>query len=825
MFEGIQIPDVWQRKACALLSEGIDTVVAAPTGSGKTRIFELYIDGAGKRKRAVYTVPTRALANDKAAEWRAAGRNVGLVTGDVVENPEAPIVVATLETQRGSLLRGEGPDLLVLDEYQLLADSSRGLTYELAIALAPATTRLLLLSGSVSNPQAIVQWLVRIGRPAQMVEETQRPVPMDEVALESLPGRPPDAVKGYWQRHLALAIANGLAPILVFAPRRRAAEKLARDCAASLPQGEPLALTQEQRQIAGKDLASMLEKRVAYHHSGLSYLQRAGLIEPLAKTGQLRIVVATTGLAAGINFSLRSVLITDSRFLQGGRETRLQPHELLQMYGRAGRRGIDDRGYALFSASSPRPFEAAPLHLRRLPGVDWPNLLRVMIASGEEFETPFIAALRATERLFCRTDLKLGVERSLEAGPGACGLWVDAERRDHARPSQQWILNSRDEWELSTNQPESIPLRELFCRVKDRWVPFLAVPERMMAVGNGQLIRLRAEGRPCVYVRRVVLGRCDAKGNILLSPLVRRIGRERGERWSILLGIQTPEAKGVISAIEEWSGGRLVEPAYSGDFVTLEFHYGHLFHAGVRDRYGRGLVDPPSRSDFREECRACRHHSICREIPGENSIAKSWRRLGLVDSRGVVTRRGWLTSLFSGGEGFALAVALESPDYPVEEIVWDLANLRAGPRFSLLASNSSCRLSTLVREAAAGVEEPGFLENGLPPGYGEGASELLSALHENRKISMTDYDEEIQQGDVQRAHIEWRSLLRLIASAAEHPDFPRWQELRRAAAKCLDQVSGEGIKPAIPKLTAAQRERIEHRLFGPATAGRWSHRM
>ncbi len=69
-----------------------------------------------------------------------------------------------------------------------------------------------------------------------------------------------------------------------------------------------MSLSAAQEALAGKRLAKLLRSRVAYHHSGLSYAVRAGLIEPLAKAGQLNVVVATMGLAAGINFSMRSVL-------------------------------------------------------------------------------------------------------------------------------------------------------------------------------------------------------------------------------------------------------------------------------------------------------------------------------------------------------------------------------------------------------------------------------------------------------------------------------------------------------------------------------------
>src|SRR3954466_7828949 len=149
----ITIPDVWQQEAVTALRAGKDVVVHAPTGAGKTLIFELWSNFGKNRSQAIYTVPTRALANDKLAEWRSRGWDVGIATGDLSENLDAPIVVATLETQKGRLIRGEGPTLLIVDEYQMLGDEDRGLNYEIAMAMSPPGTQLLLLSGSVANPQ------------------------------------------------------------------------------------------------------------------------------------------------------------------------------------------------------------------------------------------------------------------------------------------------------------------------------------------------------------------------------------------------------------------------------------------------------------------------------------------------------------------------------------------------------------------------------------------------------------------------------------------------------------------------------------------------
>src|SRR6476661_1532825 len=165
----VAVPDLWQQQAVTALREGHDVVVQAPTGSGKTLIFELWSNQGKNRGQAIYTVPTRALANDKLAEWRARGWDVGISTGDLAENLGARIVVATLETQKGRFLRRDGPRLLVVDEYQLLADPVRGVNYELILSLAPPETQILLLSGSVANPEDVVDWLKRIGRSVELV--------------------------------------------------------------------------------------------------------------------------------------------------------------------------------------------------------------------------------------------------------------------------------------------------------------------------------------------------------------------------------------------------------------------------------------------------------------------------------------------------------------------------------------------------------------------------------------------------------------------------------------------------------------------------------
>lgn len=420
------LPDAWQAAAIGALKAGRDVVVDAPTGAGKTYVFERWAEQTNFSKRALFTVPTRALANDKYAEWKARGWRVGITTGDVTIDTDAPIVVATLEAVQSwiGFAAAETRDpvipdaprsrfsLLVIDEYHWLADPHRGNHYEGAVVAADPAIQLLLLSGAVANPGDVVSWLRRLGRTVDLVQTRQRPVPLEEVDVDDLTGGFAKNVQGFWSRRVAGALREGLGPVLVFAPHRQDAERLARQFARELPLGEPLTLTPEQELVCGTALAKLLKQRIAYHHSGLSYAQRAGVIEPLAKAGQLRAVVATLGLSAGINFSLRSVMITASSYRFDQLDREIAPHELLQMIGRAGRRGLDETGYVLTSTSSPRMGRAAQLRLKRSAPLPWALILRQLRRGQGAAEV----AASVAHRFYTETALVLGLETTGERG-------------------------------------------------------------------------------------------------------------------------------------------------------------------------------------------------------------------------------------------------------------------------------------------------------------------------------------------------------------------------------------------------------------------------
>ncbi|MEM8954833.1 MAG: DEAD/DEAH box helicase, partial [Verrucomicrobiota bacterium] len=426
----LKIPDLWQQEAVRALDARHDVIVDAPTGAGKTWIFELFAKQArfqnGPDRQAVYTVPTRALANEKWHEWKNEGWDVGIATGDLAENIHAPVIVATLETQRERFLQNKGPKLLVIDEYQMIADENRGLNYELALTLAPPQTQLLCLSGSVDNPDAIQKWLQSLGRSCELIRVKERPVPLDEISVESLP-RAPKQVTGFWPQLAWRTLIAELGPLLIFVPRRAGAEKLARKISAALPEDDPIIVPSEHQHLINKELKTMLARRVAVHHSGLEYAARAGVIEPLAKAGQFRVIVATMGLATGINFSVRSVLVSETQYFDGQREREVRHDELLQMFGRAGRRGLDEYGYVITTRSSPGLPDAAPRRLRRINELDWPTLIRVMeqaAATGEP--NPFDAVRAFNNRLFTKQKIPLGFSGQPSSSPAASESFLEA---------------------------------------------------------------------------------------------------------------------------------------------------------------------------------------------------------------------------------------------------------------------------------------------------------------------------------------------------------------------------------------------------------------
>lgn len=825
----VTVPDLWQQNAVAALREGKDVVVQAPTGSGKTLIFELWSNNGKPRGQAIYTVPTRALVNDKLAEWRARGWDVGIATGDLAENLGAPVIVATLETQKNRLISGEGPTLLVVDEYQMLSDPDRGLNYELALALAPPHTQFLLLSGSVANPHHVVQWLTRLGRKAVLIRHELRPVPQEEVHANNLNYYVPSEIKGYWPRLVAKSLAEDLGPILIFAPRRQGAEQLAADLARQLPTPNPLQLSTEQKQIVGEHLAKLLKSRIAYHHSGLSYAARAGVIEPLAKAGQLRVVVATMGLAAGINFSLRSVALAGESYRRDAVEQPLRADEILQMFGRAGRRGLDECGYVLITANEIRLLDARSCHLSRSGAVDWSALLSLMQTAAEQGRDPFTEAVRAQERLFTTKPILLGVEESMKHPDTPCGLKTDAERARHVRKRQREMMNSRGEWETfpalvekpvreigiydlrSTIYEPRVNLEDGLVNRKSEIVilPALSSQPALEKVGTGMIVVLEERDGQKIYGRASTVADKLSGDRVVIAKWVRRMTDWNGRQCDM-----TTWQEKIVPLLEHKLAGMrtpVVKFVNQAERILAYTSVADLTMRVPVDKHGVALWRPTEREVLPYDCAKCPLVETCKVLPTATGTALTWRRLNLVDAQGKPTLRGRVVSFFSQGDGLAIAAALEDERYPLDELIYDIANLDAGFRFCGDENRYGGRLAIACHEKFQLQSFPGYLENGTPPKYGYGAEAVVRSVHENPLNKHQWVTELLGAGDIDRAIIEWRSSLRQIAHAPEL-DWPRWTALQAIARRIINEVDSPTLTD-LPRLEYDQMRRVDHRLI------------
>ena len=768
-FVTLNLPDLWQQEAVRYLKQGEDVVIDAPTGAGKTRVFELFLatPEATRLGQAVYTVPTRALANDKWREWKALGWNVGIATGDVAENLHAPVIVATLETQRERILSGNSPGFLILDEYQMLADTQRGLNYEMAIALPPFSTRLLLLSGSVRNASEIAEWLKRLGRRVKLIQVATRPVPLDEFGIENLP-RVPDSIHGLWPRIAYGAVLAGLTPLLLFAPRRRDAEKMATQIAAALPADNPIRISLEDQNLLGRDLARMLQHRVAFHHSGLPYSARAEWIEPLGKAGKLDVIVATTGLAAGINFSVRSVMVTSTSYGDARFQRELRPDELLQMFGRAGRRSLDEQGFVLTAPNLPGLLSAAPRQLRRVTQIDWPTLLRVMETASSSGENPLNHASQVCEKLFSRQKIAPDLATALE-------LQTSKERHG---PTRLEFFGVNERWEPLKGSAEEIrPLGDCHILHRERWIPALRAPQCMEFLPQGRACKIR-HSQGFFYAKEVSIAR---QRENLFEPLPwvqKLLGLSKVETFS-----EADLIRDVIPLLEpNWSPGFFHSTAQHGPNLMARISLERVPVNVLITTDGSALVDPPRRrvSSLPDLGESAAFN------PAPGSTAYAWRKLGLVDGSATPTARGRLFSRFQGGEGLMIAAALEDPSYPVEDLVCHLANLRGGARFIDFADGPSLRLSAAAREIYGHVDHEGYLAGGLCPGFGEGTCEALLAYRCGGMRGIEKESDAVRRGDLERANLEWRSLLRHILHAAD-PVCERWGDLQYAASQALEK--------------------------------------
>ena len=402
-------PDRFQLEAFDAIDDDENVLVAAPTSSGKTLVADYAIDrvlAAGEGGRVFYTTPIKALSNQKFADLgrRLGIDRVGLLTGDNVVRPDAPVVVMTTEVLRNMIYAGsrdlEQLAVVVLDEVHYLQDTYRGPVWEEVIIQTPPHARLVALSATVSNAHELAEWVEAVRGSCRCVIETRRPVELQqrflvadrvkrEIAdMRTLKGGEPHRetarfvarhqhgpkVKG--RRRLARPRRSDIVrllddkdrlPAIFFIFSRQGCDDAVGQClgagfhfldpseqqrAAAIAAEHTRSLTDEDLEALGyRSFLEGLQAGVAAHHAGMVPPFKEA-VEECFQAGLLHVVFATETLALGVNMPARSVVIEQLSRFRGEGHVMLTPADYAQLTGRAGRRGIDDVGYA-FTTWSP----------------------------------------------------------------------------------------------------------------------------------------------------------------------------------------------------------------------------------------------------------------------------------------------------------------------------------------------------------------------------------------------------------------------------------------------------------------------------------------
>jgi superfamily II RNA helicase len=381
--------DEFQQQAIAALDAGQSVVVCAPTGSGKTLIGEYAIYRAlANGRRVFYTTPLKALSNQKLRDFRDrfGAERVGLLTGDVSVNRDAPVLVMTTEIFRnmlyGTPIGETGTSLIdleavVLDECHYMNDRQRGTVWEESIIYCPPEVQLLALSATIANSDQLTDWINQVHGPTELIYSDFRPVPLrfhfclpnglfsllnpnqkglnPKLKGRSKGGKPRRQETPSLEFVVSQLQQRDMLPAIYFIFSRKGCDNavheldhlsLVNGAEASQLKTQIDAFLAHHPDAVRNGHIEPLYRGIAAHHAGVLPAWKS-LIEELFQQGLIKVVFATETLAAGINMPARTTVISSLSKRTDRGHRLLNASEFLQMAGRAGRRGMDAQGHVV----------------------------------------------------------------------------------------------------------------------------------------------------------------------------------------------------------------------------------------------------------------------------------------------------------------------------------------------------------------------------------------------------------------------------------------------------------------------------------------------
>ncbi|KAK7050397.1 rRNA-processing arch domain-containing protein [Favolaschia claudopus] len=363
------------------------------------------------KQRVIYTSPIKALSNQKYRDMLAEFGDVGLMTGDVTINPSASCLVMTTEILRSMLYRGSEVmrevAWVIFDEIHYMRDKERGVVWEETIILLPHTVRYVFLSATIPNAMQFAEWISKSHeQPCHVVYTDFRPTPLqnymfpcggegiylvvnekgefrednfskamaklqegqgeDPADSRSGKGKKGKSKKGGTKgpsdisRLIKMIMLKNYNPVIVFAFAKRECEALALTLSKfefnSTEEQELVGniFTNAIENLAAADrelpqisnLLPLLRRGIGIHHGGLLPILKE-VIEILFQEGLIKVLFATETFSIGLNMPAKTVVFTTTRKFDGREFRNLTSGEYIQMSGRAGRRGLDDRGVVI----------------------------------------------------------------------------------------------------------------------------------------------------------------------------------------------------------------------------------------------------------------------------------------------------------------------------------------------------------------------------------------------------------------------------------------------------------------------------------------------
>ena len=416
-------PDVFQKASAAYLYKGNDVLVTAPTGTGKTAIAHYIITkNLEEGKKTFYTAPLKALSNEKFNNFKKiyGEENVGILTGDVQENENAPIVLMTTEIYKNMVEADKNKNIhdpkldnlktVIFDEVHNIGDEDRGAVWEQSIMYSDPKTQILSLSATIGNNEDLANWMADLRglnfaqvKIVNNKDNNLNTFPINQVgknfvALINVPTenrhvplefhnvivsgekiqtskvknkdkkdnktskfRPQNPIGDDYRNMVSMLKKEDKLPAIffIFSKKgcRNTLDHLAHYGAKLNDEDEANQIREiiEKYKKDGKYLGETLniramEKGYSIHNSGLLPSQKE-LIEELFNKKLIKVLLATETLSAGINMPARSVVISSHlkpTSKLNNENKFLQPYSsniFAQISGRAGRRGIDTKGY------------------------------------------------------------------------------------------------------------------------------------------------------------------------------------------------------------------------------------------------------------------------------------------------------------------------------------------------------------------------------------------------------------------------------------------------------------------------------------------------